>query len=174
MPEVIQISFKSAASQVPAMELTFYRHDELRQHGAPCSLTVAKGARMLDTEYWEAMRRLADALNAMPDASPLRAPEIRDDMAAAFAAAHGCRGGHVLAGGDLGRIDGIRRSDAGFVVAKTLREMRAMGLIAEADYMAGLEQLSERGFAVSESLFKDNKYFKEGAERMPTPPLAHG
>lgn len=167
MPEMIKIEFKSKESAISAMELKIYRGDELRNHGAPCSLIIHNGP-LQNGAFWDAMRELTDSLNATPDSFPLRAPEVKKkDMAAAFSKA----GRHVLAGGDSAYIDGIRRQDISMVACKALREMRAMGVITDDDYKAGLAKIEDFGLPTQESLFRDHRSFKARTEKKPSAPV---
>lgn len=162
MPEILKIDFSKDA-KVAALELKIYRGDELRNHGAPCNLVIENGG-MTNTAFWDSMRAVNDALNSTPDSHPLRLPELRKNAAVDFNNA----GRHVLAGGEKAYIDSIRRSDISMVASKALREMRAMELITDADYKAGLEKMEDFGFPVQESLFRDHRSFKKSGVMKPT------
>jgi hypothetical protein len=167
MPRVITFEFKDKESSLASMELKVYGGDELRNHGAPCSLTVHNRS-LISPAYWDNMRRLEDSLNATPDTCALRPSEVRPEDAASIFNAAGGR--HVLAGGDSGTIDSIRRADVALVAAKALRELRALGLIAEADYKSGLSTIEANGLPAQESLFRDHRSFQPGTEKTPMQP----
>jgi hypothetical protein len=163
MPEVLKIDFQSKDARVACLELTLYRGDELRNHGAPCSLSV-ENRGMINGDFWDSMRAVNDALNGTPDIHPLRLPELRKNAAVDFNNA----GRHVLAGGDKAYIDSIRRPDVSMVASKALREMRALNLITDADYKSGLEKMADFGLPVQESLFRDHRSFKKSGLMKPT------
>jgi hypothetical protein len=160
MPEILKIDF-SKDTKVAAIELKLYRGDELRNHGAPCSLTI-ENRGLINPAFWDNMRKVTDALNATPDNFPLRAPELAGPFNHA--------GRHVLAGGDNATIDCIRRPDVAMVASKALREMRALELISDADYKSGLKKMEDFGMAVQESLYQDHRSFVLGTEKLPTAP----
>ncbi|MEZ0224732.1 MAG: hypothetical protein ACAH83_09280 [Alphaproteobacteria bacterium] len=164
MPEVLKIDFSKDA-KVAALELKLYRGDELRNHGAPCSLIV-ENRGMINGDFWDSMRAVNDALNSTPDTHPLRLPELRANASVNFNNA----GRHVLAGGEKAYIDSIRRPDISMVASKALREMRALNLISDSDYKSGLEKMADFGLPVQESLFRDHRSFKKSGEKKPTAP----
>ena len=162
MPEILKIDFQSKDAKVAALELKLYRGDELTNHGAPCSLVV-ENRGMTNTAFWDNMRKVTDALNSTPDSFPLRLPET---TATEFNNA----GRHVLAGGEKAYIDTIRRPDISIVAAKALRELRALDLISNDDYKAGLKKMEDFGMPVQESTFRDHRAFVAGTERVPSAP----
>ena len=163
MSEILKIDFSKDA-KIAAIELKLCRGDELRNHGAPCSLTI-ENRGMINGVFWDNMHKVTEALNSTPDSFPLRLPET-DSTAAAFNDA----GRHVLAGGDKAGIDGIRRPDISIVAAKALREMRALELISDDDYKAGLKKMEDYCMPVQESTFRDHRAFKTGTEKVATAP----
>ena len=163
MPEILKIDFSKDA-KVAALELNLYRGDELRNHGAPCGLSI-ENRGMINGVFWDNMRKVTEALNSTPDSFPLRLPEV-DGAAAAFNDA----GRHVLAGGEKAYIDTIRRPDISIVASKALREMRALDLISDEDYKSGLKKMEDFGMPVQESTFRDHRAFKAGTEKVPTGP----
>lgn len=163
MPDILKIDFQSKEAKVASLELRIFRGDELRNHGAPNSLTIENGS-MMNTAFWNDMRSLNDALNSTPDSYPLRAPEMRSNASAAFNDA----GRHVLAGGEKAYIDSIRRPDVAMVASKALREMRAMELITDTDYKSALKKMEDFGLPVQETLFSDHRSFKKSGVMKPT------
>lgn len=165
MEKTVKLEFSSPQSHIAGLHLQLA---ELSNHGAPCRLVVEPG-KMPHEAFWDCMSGLNNALNSVEDTYPLRGPEI--SSRAAFLAGTeypNYRGRHVLAGGDNAYIDTIRLADAELVARKALRELRAMKVIDETDYQAGLAGLDAEGLNKHVDAHERHNHFDSDSLSVPS------
>ncbi|MFY9287095.1 MAG: hypothetical protein WAO98_01210 [Alphaproteobacteria bacterium] len=167
MTQTVHIRFPN--SNIPGMQFTSHSENEYPQNGAPCSVVIEGPTAPIEPAkpfnpnpepphpFWECVSIITNALNATPDHVNLLPREIDNTSFVSFGGkstmdAHwdypNSRNRHVYAGGDNAHIDSIQRDDVAIVADKTMREMRALGLISHGDYEDGVKQMAAQGFAV--------------------------
>lgn len=155
MPKIIDLPFSDRAL-MGGIKLTVYDENELRNHGAPCRVSLLRG-NMPEKHMHEVGRIVREMLNALPDEINLRPIELTPNMFKWYfniKAERGWwtypndRGRHSGSGGeDYTDFDAIRREDIAVVTDKVLRELRGLGVIHVLDYQEIRQKLEEEGLS---------------------------
>lgn len=153
MPKIIDLPFSDRAL-MGGIRLTVYGEDELRNHGAPCHVSLLRG-NMPEKHMHEVGRIVREMLNALPDEVNLRPIELTPNMFKWYFNIKADRGWWTYpndrgrhsgsSGEDFTDFDAIRREDVAVVTDKVLRELRGLGVIHLLDYQELIGRLEQEG-----------------------------